>query len=64
MVAARNPRALLVKALTTGTASATASGDLHAARVAYEALGKLLADADSGAVADLATFRAESKRGK
>lgn len=59
-----SPRARLVANLTETISSATAAGDLHAARVAHEALGRLLAEPEPGApdVADLASERA--KRGR
>jgi hypothetical protein len=58
-----SPRGALVAALTTTIAAATAAGDLHAARVAHEALGRLLAEPQRGApaVPNLASERA--KRG-
>jgi hypothetical protein len=61
---APSPRADLVRALTAAIDAATRAGDLHAARVAHEALGRLLAEPEPGAptVADLASERA--KRGK
>ncbi len=51
------PRAALVEALTAAIARATATGDLHAARVAYAALGRLLPEPDGSPVADLASER-------
>jgi hypothetical protein len=58
-----SPRGSLVGALSAAIAAATSAGDLHAARVAHEALGRLLAEPEPGAraVADLASERA--KRG-
>jgi len=58
-----SPRARLVATLAETISTATTAGDLHAARVAHEALGRLLAEAEPGApeVADLASERA--KRG-
>jgi len=51
-------RAKLVAALTETISAATAAGDLHAARVAHEALGRLLAPpSDSDAVVALAASR-------
>jgi len=43
-----SPRAALVRTLTEGISAATASGDLAAARVAHEALGKLLDEPERG----------------
>jgi len=43
------PRARLVAVLTETIGAAVASGDLHAARVAHEALGKLLTAEAPGA---------------
>jgi hypothetical protein len=59
----QTPRGKLVELLTATIATATAAGDLHAARVAHEALGRLLMEAEPGAptVADFASERA--KRG-
>jgi hypothetical protein len=59
-----SPRAGLVAALTETITTAAAAGDLHAARVAHEALGRLLAEPEPGAseVADLATERARRER--
>jgi hypothetical protein len=55
------PRQLLLTALTTALTEATMAGDIHAARVAHEAIGKLLTDGTGQAapVADLALERAK-----
>ncbi len=56
---APSPRDALVRALTTAIADASAAGDLSAARVALDALGRLLAE-PTGApatVVDLASRR-------
>jgi len=57
-----SPRAALAAALT----AALASGDLALARVAHDALGKLIAETEPGApsVADLASERAKRDRKK
>jgi hypothetical protein len=57
---AASPRTKLVAALTEAIVATMAAGDLHAARGAHEALGRLLAAPDLGmpAVADLAAERA------
>lgn len=54
------PRQALVVALTNAVRDGAATGDIEVARVALEALNKLLAAAatDPGAVVDLATRRA------
>jgi hypothetical protein len=59
-----SPRTSLVAVLTRAIAAATAAGDLHAARVAHEALGRLLDEpAQGGApVADLRSMR--ERRGR
>jgi hypothetical protein len=59
----QNPRAALALALNEAARAALAGGDLHAARVAHEALGRLLADPEPGtpAVADLAAERAKRR---
>lgn len=44
----RSPRAVLVRRLTETIETATAAGDLGAARIAHEALGKLLAEPEPG----------------
>ena len=41
-----SPRAALVVALTEAVQAAVAMGEIHAARVAHEALGRLLDDPD------------------
>ena len=53
------PRAVLVASLAAGVAAAFESGDLEAAGVAHEAIGRLLALAGRtvGAVVDLAAER-------
>jgi hypothetical protein len=58
------PRARLVKALAEAVAAASAAGDIHAARVAHDALGRLLGDQTPGTaeVTDLATERAKRTR--
>lgn len=55
-----SPRWVLVGALTDALRDATAAGDLGAARVALEALGKLLGEGpgEGGQVVDLASRRA------
>lgn len=59
-----SPRARLVAALTETISAATAAGDLHAARVAHEAIGRLLEEPEPG-VAGVADLRAErSRRGE
>jgi hypothetical protein len=54
----------LISALTESISAAIAVGDVHAARVAHEALGRLLAEPEPGVtpVADLGAERA--KRGQ
>ncbi len=57
------PRAQLLRALLDTVDAAVEAGDLHAARVAHDTLGRLLdtpAD-DSNTVADLAAERARRK---
>lgn len=63
-IAPTNPRASLVTHLSAGMAAALASGDLEAARVAYEAIGKLLGQDASpgGAVAHVVDLGAERER--
>jgi hypothetical protein len=58
-----SPRARLVATLTETIAAATGAGDLHAARVAHEALGRLLAtpDPDVAEVTDIGAERARRK---
>jgi len=57
-----NPRAQLLESLAASVLAATAAGDLHAARVAHEALGRLLAQEPGGpAVTDLAAERAKRR---
>ena len=58
------PRERLVAVLAEKIAAALPVGDLHAARVAHETLGRLLAEPEPGApnVADLASERARRKR--
>lgn len=60
---AESPRTALVRALTAALTVATAAGDLHAARVAHEALGRLLAEPEPGAptVTDLGEERAKRR---
>jgi hypothetical protein len=48
---------VLIAALTSAIRDAALAGDLRAARVAYDALGRLLSDAEPGAVVDLSTER-------
>jgi hypothetical protein len=62
--APKTPRERLVAVLTETIAAALPAGDLHAARVAHEALGRLLAERDPGAssVTDLASERAKRER--
>ena len=59
----QSPRARLVAALTEAISAAMAAGDLHAARVAHEALGRLLEEPEPGApvVADLGEERAKRR---
>ena len=59
------PRRRLVMALTDAVAAGIDGGDLHAARVAHEALGRLIGEPNSDAsrVADLNTARAEKRKG-
>ena len=54
-----SPRAKLVSVLAEAVAAAIAAGDLHAARVAHEAIGRLIAEPDPAArcVADLDSER-------
>ncbi len=54
-------RAQLVAALTDAISVAVAAGDLHVARVAHEALGRLLEEPEPGksSVADLNVERAK-----
>jgi hypothetical protein len=58
-----NPRARLVAALTEVIGAAMAAGDLRAARVAHEELGRLLGEPDPEApvVTDLNAERARRK---
>lgn len=61
----QNPRAALVEHLTADMRAALAAGDLQAARVAHDALGRLLGPADrhgseaaaGGTVVDIAAGR-------
>jgi len=48
-----SPRSALIAALANAVRDAAAAGDLVAARVAYEALGRLLSEPGTGAVVDL-----------
>ncbi|RLB45743.1 MAG: hypothetical protein DRI90_28100 [Deltaproteobacteria bacterium] len=59
-----NPRRRLVLALTEAVGAAIEAGDLHAARVAHEALGRLIAPPEPGAatVADLNCVRGRHGR--
>ena len=59
-----SPRGRLVASLTETISAATAAGDLHAARVAHEALGRLLAEPEPGVavVADLPAERSCRER--
>jgi len=59
-----SPRAVLVAALVETIGAATVAGDLHAARVAHQALGRLLEEPVPGAasVADLNSER--ERRGR
>ncbi len=57
----RSPRAMLVKTLTETISAATAAGDLGAARVAHEALGKLLVEPEPG---DAKVVDIRSQRGR
>lgn len=54
-----SPRGALIEALTTAVRDGSAGGDLAVARIALEALQRLLSDepGQSGAVVDLATHR-------
>ncbi len=54
-------RRRLVLALTDAVAAAIEAGDLHAARVAHEALGRLIAEPEKGAAAvtDLGSERSK-----
>jgi len=54
---------MLIRALTDTLSSATSAGDLHAARVAHEALGRLLAEPEPGSptVTDLSEERAKRR---
>jgi hypothetical protein len=56
-----DPRGRLITALTETIAAAMAAGDVHAARVAHEALGRLLAEPgpNDATVADLGAARAK-----
>ena len=56
-----SPRAELVQSLTNAISAAVAAGDLQVARVAHEALGRLIADGNSAVVVDLATERAKRR---
>jgi hypothetical protein len=58
--AATSPRRRLVSALTEAVSAAIEAGDPHAARVAHEALGRLIAEPEAGVapVADLGAARA------
>jgi len=57
-----NPRASLVAALANAIRDAMAAGDLAAARIAVEALGRLLASEDpTASVVDLRARRAKSE---
>ena len=63
--ARKSPRPELVEALSRAIARATAAGDLQFARVAHEALGRLI-DASHGgaaAVADLGAALARRRNG-
>ncbi len=55
-----SPRAALIAALTNAVRDAANAGDLVAARVAYEALGRLLAE--PGAAAMVVDLHAERER--
>jgi hypothetical protein len=59
------PRKRLVAALTEAISAAMAAGDLHAARVAHEALGRLLEPPDPAGtkVTDLREARARKLDG-
>ena len=63
-LAAPSARVRLVAALTDAVATAVAAGDLHGARIAYDALGKLIAQPQPGVepVADMAVQH--GKRGQ
>jgi hypothetical protein len=62
--ASASPRARLVAALTEAISAAVAGGDLHAARVAHEALGRLLAEPLPGAVAVADINEERGRRGQ
>ena len=51
------PRAALLNALADAVRDAALAGDLHAARVAHEALGRLLVEPATSAVVDLSSER-------
>lgn len=53
----QTPRERMIAALNTELGAAIAEGDLEAAKVAHEALGRLLGGATPGPVLDLATER-------
>jgi hypothetical protein len=57
-----NPREAFVRALGDAVQAATATGDLGAARIALEALGKLLADAGPTIVVDPTAERQTRER--
>jgi hypothetical protein len=66
-VANQNPRAGLISELALRMSELEAAGDHAAARIAYQALGLLLGEAQGGAgvdVADLATERAKRERSR
>jgi hypothetical protein len=57
--AVTNPRAALIAALSEAIGAAARVGDMHAAKVAHDALGALLqGEGTAAAVADLAAYRA------
>ena len=62
--ASASPRARLVAALTEAISAAVGAGDLHAARVAHEALGRLLAEPVPGAVAVADINEERGRRGQ
>jgi hypothetical protein len=51
------PRTVMLEQLSRGMTAALAAGDLEAARVAHEAIGKLLGSPGGAAVVDLEVER-------
>jgi hypothetical protein len=59
---AANPRTVLLEQLTAGMSAAIAVGDLEVARIAHEAIGRLLGLAPAASAAPVVDLAAERAR--